>query len=105
MNQDVILENVINIINDVKSTGFSAKHADMDFYLGGDLGIDSVEMLEIWYEIENALKIKVEDGEKRNLYTLEDIVNIIDLKINGGSLDTEDLFEDEFDYDSLVMPS
>ena len=52
-----------------------------DFYLGGDLGVDSREMLEIWYELEQRLGIRIKDEEKRDLYTLGDVVAVVDAKL------------------------
>ena len=49
-------------------------------YLGGDLGVDSREMLEIWYEIEQRIGVRVDDAEKRDLYTLGDVVALLDRK-------------------------
>jgi acyl carrier protein len=69
-----VIEEVISAINAVKRTGFTEDSIELDFYLGGDLGIDSREMLEIWYEIEQRLGIRVGDSEKRDLYTLGDVV-------------------------------
>lgn len=81
MNHNKIIETVIETINDVKSTGFCTESVDLEFYLGGDLGIDSIEMLEIWYDLEKKLNIKIEDSEKRDLYTLGDAVNVLEQKI------------------------
>ena len=47
------------------------------FFLGGDLGIDSREMFEVWYELEERLGIKVEEGDKRDRYTLQDVVTVL----------------------------
>lgn len=101
MNQDTIFATLIDVINDVKNTGFSAETTGLDFYLGGDLGIDSVEMLEIWYDFEKALGISVGDGEKRDLYTLEDVVKVASQKLGVAA----PVSEESFDYDQLVMPA
>ncbi len=77
MNQNKIVETVIETINSVKNTGFCTDSVDLDFYLGGDLGIDSMEMLEIWYELEKKLGIKIEDSEKRDLYTFGDTIEVL----------------------------
>ena len=47
------------------------------------LGVDSREMLEIWYELEQRLGIRVKDEEKRDLYTLGDVVAIVDAKLGS----------------------
>ena len=38
-------------------------------------------MLEIWYEIEKRLDVRVEDFEKRDLYTLADVVRVLGEKL------------------------
>lgn len=72
---------VLEVINDIKKTAFSTETVELDFYLGGDLGVDSREMLEIWYEIEKRLDVRVEDFEKRDLYTLADVVRVLSEKL------------------------
>ncbi|MFK3648787.1 acyl carrier protein [Lysobacter enzymogenes] len=72
-----VLEEILNVINEVKRTGFTADSVEPDFYLGGDLGIESREMLEIWYELEQRLGVRVEDVDKRDRYTLQDVADVI----------------------------
>ena len=72
---------VLDVINDVKGTGLTCESVEPEFYLGGDLGVDSREMLEIWYELEKILHVRVEDSEKRDLYTLADVVGILSRKL------------------------
>ena len=75
------MDAALGVINDIKKTGFTHDSVDLDFYLGGDLGIDSREMLEIWYELEQRLGIRVDDSEKRDLYTLSDVVTLLQGKL------------------------
>ncbi len=75
------LKSVLDAINEIKKTGFEPESVDLDFYLGGDLGVDSREMLEIWYELEQRLEMRVQDEEKRDLYTLGDVVALVESKI------------------------
>lgn len=79
--QNNVLQSVLEIINDIKFTAFSSETVELNYFLGGDLGVDSVEMLEIWYDIEKTLDIKVEDHEKRDLYTLADVMKVIEPKL------------------------
>ncbi len=72
-----VLEEVIATINEIKRTGFTADSVEPDFYLGGDLGIESKEMLEIWYELEQRLSIRIDDSAKRDRYTLQDVVDVV----------------------------
>jgi acyl carrier protein len=72
---------VLDVINDIKKTGFTLDTVEPESYLGGDLGVDSREMLEIWYELEQRLNIRVQDAEKRDLYTLADVVTLLESKL------------------------
>lgn len=72
-----VLEEVLAAINEIKRTGFTVDSVELDFYLGGDLGIDSREMLEIWYEIEQRLNIRVADADKRDRYTLQHVSDVV----------------------------
>jgi acyl carrier protein len=74
---------LLQTINDIRKTGFTPETVEPDFYLGGDLGIDSKEMLEIWYELEKRLGIYVDDTEKRDLYTLADVVKVLEGKLGS----------------------
>jgi acyl carrier protein len=77
-----MFEALLAVINNVKKTGFTTDSVEPDFYLGGDLGVDSKEMLEIWYELEQRLSIRVEDAEKRDLYTLKEVIDLLEGKLN-----------------------
>ena len=76
---------LLEAINDIKKTGFTPDSVELDFYLGGDLGIDSREMLEVWYELEKRLGIHVDDSEKRDLYTLADVVALLESKLEPSA--------------------
>jgi acyl carrier protein len=79
--RESVMAVVLDVINEVRRTGLTCESVEPDFYLGGDLGVESREMLEIWYELENRLHIRVEDSEKRDLYTLGDVVGILNRKL------------------------
>lgn len=72
-----VLEALLGAINEVKRTGFTPDTVELDFFLGGDLGIDSREMFEVWYELEERLGIKVEESDKRDRYTLKDVTDVL----------------------------
>jgi acyl carrier protein len=81
-----VFETVLAAINEVKRTGFTADSLEPDFFLGGDLGIDSREMFEVWYELEERLGIKVEESDKRDRYTLQDVVNVLTTMLGDRAL-------------------
>jgi acyl carrier protein len=87
--RDDTLAVLLQVVNDVKKTGFTPDSVDPDFYLGGDLGIDSREMLEIWYELEQRLDIRVPDSHKRDLYTIADVVSLVEGKLEPSAATLE----------------
>ncbi|MBP2836652.1 acyl carrier protein [Dickeya parazeae] len=84
--QTDVLAVVLDIINGIKNTGFTPDVVELDAFIGGELGVDSVEMLESWYEIEKRLNIKVNDGDKRGIYTLGDLVSTIEANLPEDAL-------------------
>ena len=76
--KDRLLATIFECINACKKTAFTPDIIGLDAYLGGDLGIDSREMLEIWYEIEKKLGVEVHDSMKRNIYKIEDVCNVFE---------------------------
>lgn len=77
-NRNPLLALLLQVINDIKKTGFTPDGVDPDFYLGGDLGVDSREMLEIWYELEQRTGVRVSDADKRDLYTVADVLKVME---------------------------
>jgi acyl carrier protein len=76
-----ILEAFCDVVNGIKRTGLRPDQIDFHSYLGGDLGIDSIEMLEIWYALEQRLSVRVNDAEKRDIYTIAEAVGVIATKL------------------------
>jgi acyl carrier protein len=72
-----VLEEFCDVVNRLKRTGLRADDVDAQAYLGGDLGIDSIEMLEIWYDLEQRLSVSVDDAEKRNIYTVDEALGVV----------------------------
>lgn len=64
-------------INTIKRSALDPNQADLDQYLGGDLFIDSIEMLEIWFHAERSLGIRLPDEAKREIYTLREAVAVL----------------------------
>jgi acyl carrier protein len=81
-----VFEAVLSAINEIKRTGFTVDSVEPDFYLGGDLGVDSREMLEIWYELEQRLGVRVADADKRDRYTLQDVVDVLSRQLGDRAL-------------------
>jgi acyl carrier protein len=83
MSNDNIVNAFFSVVNSVKKTAFTADIIGLDFHLGGDLGIDSREMLEIWYDLEKELNIHIPDGEKRDRYTVQDVIDLLEQKVEA----------------------
>ncbi len=81
-----VFEEVLIAINEIKRTGFTPDSVEPDFYLGGDLGVDSKEMLEVWYELEQRLGIQVSDADKRDRYMLQDVVDVVRAQLGDRAL-------------------
>jgi acyl carrier protein len=69
------------VVNGLKRTGLRPEQLKTELFLGGDLGIDSVEMLEVWYDLEQRLGIRIEDSEKRNINTVDDALAVAERKL------------------------
>lgn len=76
-NTTELLRALCAAINAVKRTALSADAMDPDHYLGGDLGIDSIEMLEIWFRVEKAAGLRIPDEAKRDIYTVGEVVQVL----------------------------
>ena len=77
-----VFQTFLDVVNEVKKTALSVDIVAEDAHLSGELGVDSREMLEIWYELEKKLGIEVADSEKRDLYTAEDVIQVLSMKLN-----------------------
>ncbi|MGP1676155.1 MAG: acyl carrier protein [Burkholderiales bacterium] len=73
-----LLPAICEAVNQVKRTGYSADGVTDATFLGGDLGVDSIEMLEIWFTLEKRFDIKIPDLDKRDIYTLGDAVQVLE---------------------------
>ncbi len=78
MDEQLIVVAFCEAVNKIKRTGFSADAVDTDWHLSGDFGIDSVELLEIWIDLEKKLNFRILDEHKRDIYTLRDVVEIVE---------------------------
>ena len=78
MERTQIVKTMLDVINAIKHTSFTPEQVTEETYLGGDMGIQSVEMLEAMYDIQKALDVTIEDKEMSGLYTVGDVVNLIE---------------------------
>lgn len=73
-------------VNAVKRCALSAQTLDDAQYLGGDLGIDSIEMLEIWFRIEKWFGIRIPDDAKRDIYTVQEVIGVVRSRLSADEL-------------------
>lgn len=74
---DELIKFICQSINAVKKTAHAPESLTQSTYLGGDLGIDSIEMLEIWFMLGKALEIKISDADKRDIYMIGQVVEVL----------------------------
>ena len=49
------------------------------------LGLDSLQLTELLFEIEERLGVKIADDEAMKLRTVGDLITLIESKLNGGA--------------------
>lgn len=81
-----LLDAFCEAVNAVKRVALSADTVGVEQYLGGDLGIDSVEMLEIWFRMEKALETQIPDTAKRDIYTVAEVLAVLERHIPANSV-------------------
>jgi len=52
-------------------------------HLLGDLGVDSLDIVELQLELENKFQIKITDEEAEKMTTVESIINCVLRKMRG----------------------
>jgi len=75
-------ERVARILQD--SVGVEAERIRPDARLVEDLGIDSLDRIELVFELESAFGIEIPDQAVAQVQTVEDIVSRIDAVLAAG---------------------
>lgn len=73
-----MFEKVKSII--VSTTNVDANKVIPTANLKDDLGIDSLDSVELVLELENEFNVTIEDSEVQNLVTVQDIVTLVEQK-------------------------
>lgn len=81
MTRNEIKETLVQIIIKVKKTIYN-EEIEEDFYLGGDMGVTSVEMLECMFVIQKTLNIQLDDTELQGLYQVKDVIDLVENKLS-----------------------
>ncbi len=50
-------------------------------HIGDDLGIDSADLINLLYEIEDAFKVEISDEELGEISTIQEMHNVVSSKI------------------------
>lgn len=73
-----MFEQIKNIL--VESANVDESKISMDANLKDDLGIDSIDAVELVLDLETVFDIKIEDDEISSLVTVEDICKLVEAK-------------------------
>lgn len=73
-------EKIKNLI--VKELSVDESKVKMDSKLVEDLGVDSLDTVELLMSLEDEFGIQIPDEEAMQLTTVESIVNLVDSKLN-----------------------
>ena len=65
----------------ISTTNVDESKISLDASLKEDLGIDSLDSVEIILELESRFNVKIEDDEATNIKTVEDMVKILESKL------------------------
>jgi len=72
--------------------------------LGEDLGIDSLTMLEIVMSIEEALNLRIEDADARNIRILGDVRRYVEDRVHGRPISLSPIETYDRDKLNLLLP-
>lgn len=82
MQRDEIRQVICNVFNQVKRVSlYTFDNVTDESYLGGDLGFDSIEMLEAWVDIQRTLDIRIGDDEMIDILTIGQVLDLVHQKV------------------------
>ena len=82
MNKEEIKSKIKEII--VDKNGVSDEHVTDNANFETDLGMDSLDRIELMMEVEKEFKITILDDEAEKVHTLNDCVEIVDRAQHGS---------------------
>ncbi len=65
----------------VSTTNCDEEKVTLNASLKDDLGIDSLDSVEVVLELESQFNVKISDDELGNINTVEDIIKILEQKL------------------------
>ena len=90
ISQQQVLSQLREIVNDVSDSELSDVEFKLDMSVLEDIGLNSVDFLELAFEIEKKWDIIISDDEFRSFSTVEDVVNMIIEKVRAAKESAED---------------
>lgn len=102
MNIEIVFNKVAEVIE--KSIGKSKESIQMEQTLFDDIGIDSIDLVDIFYELETAfdIELKVSDFEAKAREEMKDKPYEIDGVITSEGLEVIKQYMTELDQSKLV---
>jgi acyl carrier protein len=85
MERREVMAKLIKIIENIKQVKYDSQSIGEESYLGGDLGVHSVEMLEAMFDVQRDFRVVIDDKEFVNLYTIKDVMDMIMRNLGGGT--------------------
>ncbi|MGO8703009.1 MAG: acyl carrier protein [Candidatus Brocadiia bacterium] len=76
------LEKILNIVDDQLLKRVQVQEETV---IREGLGLDSLQIVELLFEIEERLNVKIADDEAPKLRTVGDLITLIDSKLNSGA--------------------
>jgi acyl carrier protein len=72
-----IVETFCSNLNIIKNTTFKPCELLPEQHLAGDLGFDSVETMELWFDLEQHFNIRIDDTDKMEVQTIRELIDLI----------------------------
>ncbi len=79
MNQEYVRDNVIGLIT--LKTDLQARDIVESMSLSDDLGLDSLDKIELAMDIETKFNVIIQDGEYAHIKTVKDVINEVSSKL------------------------
>ena len=70
-------KNIEKKVKEVLEERLEIKNVTIDSHLVNDLGMDSFNMVELLYEIEDSFEIDISEEEMQNISTVREVVDYI----------------------------
>jgi acyl carrier protein len=83
LSQQQVLSKLREIVNDVSDSELSESDFKLEMSVLEDIGLNSVDFLELAFEIEKQWEITISDDEFRSFKTVGDVVDLVIAKVQA----------------------